>query len=448
MFFVCAAFLYGERTDIHQHDAQRIGQLVLLGASVLTMAARGLKVSRTVCALIVLSSLAAMSAGRWGLIECFHLVSLYMLAMLWATRLRDMPEPHLLACCVALVGTYIALLLPRWAALVFENLSFHPQEFFTGFSNQRFFGHWVTLSLPLLVLARRRAEACSFRSGLLHALAGLWLCFVIASGTRGTWFALLAVAFAAPLAGRAGRSMASGMAHTALIGMALYGLMFWLAPQMVSGDAGLEGLSRIAQGAALSGREVLWSLAVEGITTRPLLGMGPMMFAALPNDYAAHPHNAVLQLAYEWGIPLTFLVVAFASTVLYRQFRICRQGNDPLRVALLMCIVGGLIQAQVDGVLVMPFSQVMFVLLCAWLASLNDGRAAQHAPGATSHPSAGFRALLLLLVAAQLWLISPELKRLEAWEEDFLQSSAKDRYFPRFWAQGFVPGVRQSVMPR
>jgi len=448
LLFVAGAYLVGERTGMHPHDVQRIGQLVLIGVSALLMVTRGLTTSRTAFLFVVLSCLAALSAGRWGLIECIHLVSLYMLAVLWAARLRDTPEPHLLACCSALVGAYIALLLPRWAALVFENLNFHPQEFFTGFSNQRFFGHWATLSVPLLVLARQRAQANRFRARLLDVIVGLWLCFVIASGTRGTWLALLAVALAAPLAGSAGRALAWGMTRSAFIGIILYGLMFWLAPLMASGDTGLDGLSRIAEGAALSGREVLWSLAVEGITARPLLGAGPMMFSALRNDFAAHPHNVVLQFAYEWGIPLTLLAAAVALKLLYRQLRKCRQDNDPLRVALLMSIAGGLVQAQVDGVLIMPFGQILFVLSCAWLASLDGGRTAPSAAAESNGSSGSYRVLLLCLVFTQFWLVSPELKRLEAWEEEILQANGAGLYFPRFWAQGVIPAASQPFMPR
>ncbi|MFH1815253.1 MAG: O-antigen ligase family protein [Pseudomonadota bacterium] len=448
LFYVAVTYIYGERTEIHPHDAQRIGQLALIGLSALLISTGYFRVSRTFILFNIALGLAALTAGRWALIECTHLVSLYMLAVLWSARLRDRSEPQLLVFSTILVGVYLALLLPRWAALVFENLNFHPQEFFTGFSNQRFFGHWVTLSLPLIVLARQRAEANRFRARLLDVIVGLWLCFVIASGTRGTWLALLAVALAAPLAGSAGRALAWGMTRSAFIGIILYGLMFWLAPLMASGDTGLDGLSRIAEGAALSGREVLWSLAVEGITARPLLGAGPMMFSALRNDFAAHPHNVVLQLAYEWGIPLTLLAGAFASRMLHRHFMKCRQYNDALRVALLMSIVGGLLQAQVDGVLVMPFGQVLFVLLCAWLASLDGGGVAQPVSAESNDGSRAYRLVLLLLVFAQIWLVSPELTRLEAWEEETLDAAGTGLYFPRFWAQGVIPATPQPFMPR
>lgn len=448
MLFVSAAYVYGEQTEMRPHDAQRIAQLVLTGLSALVMTTRILRVSRTSSMLIAFSGFAALHAGRWALIEFIHLLSLYMLAVLWAARLRHRREPHLLAFCTGLVVAYLALLLPRWAALVIENLNFHPQEFFTGFSNQRFFGHWVTLTLPLLVCARQHAQSSDLRSLLRELIAGLWLCFVIASGTRGSWVALLAVTLISPLAGQAGRALALGIVRSSVIALVLYGLLFWLAPTIVSGEAGLDGLSRIAEGAKLSGREVLWSLAIDGIMARPLLGAGPMMFSALPNDFAAHPHNLLLQLAYEWGIPITLLVVALASRMLYRQFRKCREDNRMLRVALLASIVGGLIQAQVDGVLVMPFGQVLFVLLCAWLASLDGGKSEQPESMESGKRSRGFSFLLLLLVTAQFWLVSPELTRLEEWEQETLDAAGAGLFFPRFWAQGVIPATPQPVMPR
>lgn len=433
---------------MHPHDVQRIGQLFLTGLSALMISTPGLRVSPPLFVLIVLSVLAALIAGRWALIECIHLGSLYMLAVLWSARLRDRPEPQLLAFCTGLVGVYLALLLPRWAALVFENLNFYPNEFFTGFSNQRFFGHWVTLALPLVVVARQKVGTGNVRAPLLDVIAGLFVCFVIASGTRGSWVALLAVTLLSPLAGASGRAMAFGIARAAVIGLILYGLMFWLAPKVASGEAGLEGLSRVAEGAALSGREVLWSLAIDGIIERPLLGAGPMMFSALPNGFAAHPHNLILQLAYEWGIPLTLLAGLFALRLLCGQFRRCRRDNDTLRVALLLSIVGGFVHAQVDGVLVMPFGQVLFVLLCAWLASLDGAKTTLPSSGTTRDDSRAFRLVLLLVVFAQLWLVSPELKRLEAWEEETLHAAGTGLYFPRFWAQGVIPAMRQPVTPQ
>lgn len=448
MLFASAAYIYGERTEMHPHDVQRIGQLVLTGMSALMIATHGLRVSRTCFVLIVLSGLAALTAGRWALIECIHLASVYMLAVLWSARLRDRPEPQLLLFCVGLVGVYLALLLPRWAALVFENLSFHPQEFFTGFSNQRFFGHWVTLALPLIVVARQNFGSGNLRALLLDVIAGLLVCFVVASGTRGSWVALLAVAILSPFAGRSGRAMAFGIGRAGAIGLILYGLMFWMAPKIASGETGLEGLSRIAEGAALSGREVLWSLAIDGIIARPLLGAGPMMFSALPNGFAAHPHNLILQLAYEWGIPLTLLAGFFALRLLYGQFRKCRRDNDVLRVALLASIVGGLVHAQVDGVLVMPFGQTLFVLLCAWLASLGGVGATRSSSGLANDGSRAYRVLLLFLVLAQFWLVSPEMRRLEEWEEETLDAAGTGLYFPRFWAQGVIPATPQPVMPQ
>jgi O-antigen ligase len=448
LLFVSASYIYGERAEIHSHDAQRIGQLVLIGLSALLVRTHGLKSSGTAFVLLVLSGLAGMTAGRWALIECVHLASLFMLATLWSARLRERPEPLLLAFCLGLISVYLALLLPRWAALVFERLVFHPQEFFTGFSNQRFFGHWVTLALPLLVVARQRSAADHCRALLLDFVAGLFLCFVIASGTRGSWVALLAVALVSPFAGGSGRRLAYGIIRFGTVGTVLYGLMFWLAPKIACGEAGLEGLSRIAEGAALSGREVLWSLAIEGIIARPLLGAGPMMFSALHNGFAAHPHNLILQLAYEWGIPLTLLAGFFALRFLFGQLRICRSYNDPLRVALLASIVGGLVHAQVDGVLVMPFGQTLFVLLCAWLASLGGAGAAQSTSDATSDGSRAFRFVLLLMVFAQFWLVSPELTRLEEWEQETLGAAGTGLYLPRFWAQGVIPATPQPVMPR
>lgn len=378
-------------------------------------------------------------AGRWGGIEAVHLSSLVCLAIIWSRRLHHYPEPHLLSCLIGLCAAYTFVLLPRWIALVVEGLSFHAQEFFPAFSNQRFFGHWVTLSLPLVVVARERCLSTPTLARWLDLLAALWVAFVVASGTRGAWMALALITSLLPLAGVAGQRLARGMVRAAFLGVGAYALMFWLIPLLVSGQSSLAGLSRLSEGGSLSLREVIWSEAWKGILEDPLMGLGPMMFAATSNGVAAHPHSFFLQIACEWGVPVALGVIGVFARAGWRQLQLCRHNGDPLRTALLAAIVAGLLHAQVDGVLVMPFGQTLFVLLCAWITSINGSEASTAPNLISARYGLGLRGLLLILVCAQVWLIWPELSRLKEWEAETHSAGGGGLYLPRYWTQGTIP---------
>lgn len=431
------------------HDGARLSQLmVLLLSALFSGTGTCYAKDRLIVTTIAIAMIVGVSSGRWGAMEAAHLSSIGCLAVLWMRRLRGYSERHLMTCLIGLCAAYALIILPRWCALVIEGLNFHVREFFPAFSNQRFFGHWVTLSLPLLVLARDRHRACPAVGLMVGLLAALWIAFAIASGTRGTWLALALITLVLPFTGTAGEQLARGMVIAALWGLFTYALMFWCIPLLLSGQASLAGLSRLSEGTSLSLREVIWSEAWAGIRAHPLTGWGPMMFATTTSGVAAHPHSLFLQLAYEWGVPVALGVVWAFVWAGWKQLQRCRREHDPLRTALLASISAGLLHAQVDGVLVMPFGQTLFVLLCAWLGSL-DARDVSAASGSGIGQSASaVRVLLIALVLAQICLSWPELRRLQTWEEETRAASGVDIYLPRYWLQGLIPAEPQPVFMR
>lgn len=449
MLFALSIYAGEALSQFEAHDVARLSQLtlILLSALFLGSSERGTR-SRLIATLVTLVTIFGLFWGRWGGLEAFHLSSLACLTILWARRLRSHPEDYLQICVVGLCACYTFILVPRWMAFVVEGLHFNAREFFPAFANPRFFGHWVTLSLPLVVVARNRSTSTPMVARWLDVLSALWVTFVIASGTRGTWVALSFVTAILPMAGAGGRQLASGMIRAGLLGCAGYALMFWLIPLLVSGQFSLAGLSRLSEGASLSLRDVIWSDAWEGIRMHPLMGWGPMMFAATTSGVAAHPHSLFLQIAYEWGLPAALGMIGWFVRAGWSQLRKCRRDGDLLRIALLASIAAGLFHAQIDGVLVMPFGQTLFVLLCAWISSL-DGRA--RASASDSHSElwfSGVRALLCVLLLAQVWLSWPELSRLRAWEDETRAASGVGIYLPRFWLQGLIPPEPEPLIMR
>ena len=64
----------------------------------------------------------------------------------------------------------------------------------------------------------------------------------------------------------------------------------------------------------LTSREVSWNRSWSGFS-HPLLGIGPMQFAALRSQVGAHPHNWPIQIAAEWGFPATVILLVLIIAV-------------------------------------------------------------------------------------------------------------------------------------
>lgn len=443
-FFILSSsipFLLSALSDWYFHDLSRLAQIVTAIMSGLLLGRLSIRNSVPVWIAGVCMFALAIRAGRWGAIEALHIALLVLCAKAWAARLRQAHEAHFAHFLIFPALAYLCLiLLPRWLALTLEGLSFHPGTFFFGFENPRFFGHWVTLTLPLMIhVAQSEAQRRGFRSCGSWLIVALWIAFLIASGTRGSWLALGLVALALPLLGKGGVRLARGTLTAWALGLFAYGFMFILIPWMAQSDTLMPGAERLPEITQLSRRDVLWSLAMEGLSSHLLIGFGPMMFSALPNPVAAHPHNLFLQVVYEWGVICAVLLVCFIFRAGSRLVVVCRNDGEGARVAVVACIAGGLVQAQVDGILVMPFSQTLFAFLCAWLAALNQG-------GDSSMHEDGGRVVRLLLIVGATMLLAlclPELKDLKRWERQALESNGINLYLPRFWVNGQIPGEPQ-----
>lgn len=440
-------FVLAQWSEWHFHDLSRIAQVVLAVSTAIVMGGLTDKAANVAMVGTVLILGWSIPAGRWGVIEGLHIAVLAISAAMWGFRLGKKPERSLPFCIIGLPAIYVCLvLLPRWAALVFESLSFHPAEFFLGFENPRFFGHWVTLTLPLMIWMAQQGSSpirISFKYGM-WLLVVLWTAFLLASGTRGSWLALAVVAAVSPILGTGGIQLARGFMKAGILGSLCYLFMFVVFPWIALRDPSFAGVERIAEGAQLSRREELWSIAVRGIVERPFMGNGPMMFSSEWNSVGAHPHNIALQIGYEWGLLILVLLVGVLFRVGWKNVVACRKEVNSIRTALVVAISGALLQAQVDGILVMPFSQVLFAMLCAWLASLNCAGPQE----VRALPEFKSRVLLLGCTAILGSLCLPELSDLHQWEEAARQMGSSDYLLPRFWVQGLIPSDPQPIFNR
>ena len=307
-----------------------------------------------------------------------------------------------------------------------------------GFSNKRFYGQFQTFTLPLLALPLLRSYSNKIKLGALGLLS-LWWMIAISGGTRGTWLGLTAATLVLLICGASGRRWVLWQVGAAILGGLLFLSFFSALPSYL----GIETLNFAGDrlSTSLSAREIIWHQAWEMIKERPLLGFGPMHFADIPNPVAAHPHQAILQWACEWGIPSTLLVMWLVSKGLWATFRLIRANHrstepvDLLRVCLFASLIGALTQSMVDGVIVMPYSQLWLAIVVGWLMGIHDF--STEPPAARAIAQKGWVAILTLAVVYLGYIVFRDAPNLDQREQVYIQEHG-GRFKPRFWMQGVI----------
>lgn len=308
-----------------------------------------------------------------------------------------------------------------------------------GFSNIRFYGQFQTFTLPILALPLLCRTNTRSLKVYIFALLCCWWMIAICSGTRGTWLGMLGAAGVMVFIGGQGWRWIGWQSFAACVGLAAFLIFFHVLPNYLGLEVFNFAGDRLST--SLSAREIIWHQAWEMIKERPLLGFGPMHFADIPNPVAAHPHQAILQWACEWGIPSTLLVMWLVSKGLWATFRLIRANHrstepvDLLRVCLFASLIGALTQSMVDGVIVMPYSQLWLAIVVGWLIGIHE-----FSPEPTAVRTIGQRgwvAILTLAVAYLGYIAVRDAPNLEEREQAYIHEHG-GRFQPRFWMQGVI----------
>jgi O-antigen ligase len=237
---------------------------------------------------------------------------------------------------------------------------------------------------------------------------------------------------------------------TALTGFVLYLVLILLLPAVLELNFNAAQIGLLGRNITYSnGRFELWTIALEMIVNSPWLGVGPMHYAANPTILYAHPHNAPLQLAAEWGIPVALLVLVLfiwgaVRWVLRSKVSAATEDDGNLRVAVFGALLTSALYSLFDGVIVMPISQIMLVLIIGWMLGLLTPQ--------TMHckPVARFRQLVLILsfavvLTGVLRPLFPSVFCLEELQRKYDQANPKAPYLKtRFWQQGILTGYPKT----
>jgi O-antigen ligase len=378
-----------------------------------------------------------------------NLFLLYLLASAVAAEIARNGQPAILRVlrCLALTCAFYAFLfVVAYVGGLSLGIPLALDDFTTNFSNIRFFNHAQTSTLPLLILLCCLTPRTARLRWLWLAVASYWWMALFATNGRGTLLGMAAGSVAVVvLARRRAVPYLRQVALTAAFGLLAYFIFLVVVPALL----GAEGMSSFAytlQRTAAdpaSGRTLLWHLAATLIEQHPSLGVGPMHFANHAGylQIGAHPHDWLLQVGAEWGLPaLACLLVAVASGLraLLRAGARVRQddvADQAIFAALLMGAVAILVDGLVSGVFVMPQSQLAIALYlgCAIGWQRTVGPAAIIAPG-------GIRRAVgaICVVAAMVGVIAgawPEAGARLRGEE--LKPLNTGLYSPRLWKAGY-----------
>lgn len=340
---------------------------------------------------------------------------------------------------------YVALVLLLVVLGHLAGQTLNRAEIFVGYDNYRFFNHVQTAAIPLsvLALALARRQTWSHRVASFASAGGFALLFLTAG--RGTLLGIGVACLAVWMAfGQSALSLLEKLGRTALLGFALFALLFWLVPMLLGLGTALSEAYYGARLGSVEARMFLWGIAKVFVEQHPWLGIGPMHFAHHHNPEAAHPHNVYLQMAAEWGMPLLLLVLVAAIAGLIRMARAVRQCRDARErdcgMGLLLALVAVAVDGLFSGNFVMPVAQVWIAFTVGWaVAWMRRQRVECGSVSTPRWPLFGALSALGLAVLA-LWLawsIAPEVAVLDQLITRKMETTPNATMNPRFWSHGW-----------
>lgn len=361
------------------HNNQRLLELAILGFTLLASIFNGSTlhfkypkyIDYACYTLIILAGFSSFFAQspRHAIIETCLFIGLIYFSILIARLYVNDRNIFIKRLTYALWGSVFLYLVAFYVGYISAIISHFPLKWpkpITGFSGMRSFNQYQLWSLGLLSLPLLTSNLnTKLRYGLYIALT-LWWVLLFYSTSRGVLLAwLIGVISIAAIYQKSAWPFLRSQLVSFATGGCFYFILFKLAP-VLNGSSIVTGtLLR----ESTSDRLDLWHLASLLIKSSPALGVGPMHYA-WNSSISAHPHNSVLQIASEFGIPSTLIIITiitYAFRCWIKKFNLekVKANNTDIQLAiiLLFTLITNAAYSLVDGVIVMPMSQVMMFIV-------------------------------------------------------------------------------------
>lgn len=321
-------------------------------------------------------------AMAWVLLVSTLIHALFVLAF-WERFSGEWREWRLRFAIALAIGAtiYFAVIL----ALAYgqrNNPDFNWVNFGPGVSHVRqlgFYGLCLSgIAAGLLAGARDITTRLACASLLV---LGTWL--ILLSGGRAAFGAMI-IAFALVIS-QAGKRRHARLALTILACFALaVPLSYSFVPDARWGFDRIidKSIGDVSKHEFTSGRLEIWRETLAAIHDRPMIGHGEGQFRysiARAHQIYNHPHNALLQFLFQWGL----LGTSALATMLYRTFAslpTALRHDRALALPALGAGTGLFAMATLEGSLYHPYPVMIVLFSLATIASIGTVHAAASVP--------------------------------------------------------------------
>lgn len=444
---------------LSEYDEKRLLQcLLLIGIALITISLSKLRhqlldsiialpplIRTLLAALLIIGIVSAAISERpkIGFSELSLYLLLFFCSIIIAISRKALQQrfDNLLICVLVVVAAlYFIKFLLGYVVFIQQDNLLRPNDLFMNFSNRRFFNHLQTWTLPLLLvpLATHTQRKTIFFTALIAA-TGWWIMLFTSNG-RGSLIALILSSIVVLVAFRRfALPWLKWMTATFTAGLAIYFLMFVLIPATLKLSINLDLSETVARRTDDGARLQLFARAIHIIEQHPWTGIGPGQYTNCVEGEAGlvlgHPHNAVLQIASEWGLIALVISVTIIILGMWAWYDHARKDiqfapakTKSMYVALLASSTAAGAHSLVSGIIVMPLSQILLIIVAGWMIAINPQRPADHRIKQIHHLAAS-----LLIISASLglaWHLAKDVSNIHA-EHGSLDPTFS--FKPRFW---------------
>ncbi|MBK8452411.1 MAG: O-antigen ligase family protein [Thiofilum sp.] len=365
----------------------------------------------------------------WSMIELLLLISLVILIVNFQVENYSFlaHKITLLFCFLQLIYIFRALI--NYSIVLIRSDPLDINMIIDGFSNLRFYGQFISWTLPFIVAYTCVNKDKNNKYLLFTTMLSTGL--VLLSGTRaffvGMLFSIVSTYFFVPTLWK---SYTLAILKVLLGGMVFYITTLFIIPFYLNIDNSLLLNSSINRDLTnSSGRSEIWLTTLKVFIEYPYFGIGPMMLA-LDGIYSgvAHPHNMFLQILSEWGVIFSLIFLTILYKMISSWKNLIQQNafiRAPIALGITASISSAFMVSLVDGIIVMPVS----IIYLGIIVGLGSAVWKHWTPQETSIKlSYSLKILLytpiilLTIISAQQWLNL----------EQFDTNASR----PRFWQHG------------
>lgn len=380
---------------------------------------------------------------------------LFMFAVLAVAAYTHFNPPMTAKIILAGIVAGIALALARFTIQIILTFSMDVMtplaEWWTPYSNPRFIAQALIWIVPQLTALSAVWPVFQKRHLVTYytLCSGAWM-LLFWTGSRAEILGLaVSIVLIAALMWQQAFPFLARIILNALSGFVLWALTHLALSLRVVGKDSLS-LARLG----VSGRDWLFNLSMQLAGEHPWLGVGPAHFSAYNHNAiaSAHPHNFILQIAAEWGIPAAALLIYLMWKFASHQYSSVRRPlitfdtasntQYALRIPLLLTLFAVIFTSLLDGVHVMPLSELIGVPILGLIIATS-------APSPVSgnwntRPDSYLGKLIMALVILCLGILMLSVYS----QRDCLAYPTRAEQLiggqvgydnPRFWAQGRIP---------